>query len=549
MEIRPLRVLLVDDDEAGYLNIRELLSEIKGSEHELEWVASFDRALEWIVRNQHDVYLIDYHLGDRSGLELLRDALRLGCRAPMILVTGQGEREVDMEAMKAGAADYLVQDQINSTMLERSIRYAVELSRVDMERNTLQQQLRHAQKMEAVGQMAGGVAHDFNNLLTAILGYAQMGATLAERDGRIKTYFQEIHKAAQRAADLTRRLLAFSRRQDAQRRVIDLNELILNTDKMLRRFIGEDIELVTITGPALGQVSQDPGQVEQVLINLAINARDAIAGCGKLTIETYNATIADRYAALNAEVVPGEYVVMAVSDTGSGMTQEVKERVFEPFFTTKEQGKGTGLGLSICYGMVKQAGGHISVYSELGKGTVFKIYLPRTDNGAVTRSYLDYSHLLPQGKEVVLLVEDEERVRTMAAMVLRDNGYTVIEAENGAEALRVAEGSDRGAIDLLLTNIVMPLMGGKELVDRIREAGNVSSVLFTSGFTSAATVRRGLLRTEDVPLLPKPFTPDALLVRVRQVLDLHAASTENGPGSSGHGVGDSSHPAERSAIA
>ena len=438
MEARPVRVLLVDDDEDDYVATRDLLSEVEGGRYLLDWVATYEEALSAFERDEHDVYLVDHHLGERNGLELLDDASRLGCRAPMILLTGHGDHDVDVRAMKAGAADYLVKGQINPSMLERSIRYAVERGRADQERSVLEDQLQQSQKMDAVGQLAGGIAHDFNNLLTAILGYSQLGITMVPADSRLMAHLQEIQRAAQRAADLTQQLLAFSRRQIIEQRWFNLNELILNTHKMLRRLIGEDIELVTVPQPDLGLAKVDPGQISQVLVNLAINARDAMLSGGKLSIETSNVTISPDLTSQVADLVPGKYVVLAVSDNGIGMTEEIRARIFEPFFTTKEQGKGTGLGLSTCYGIVKQHGGHISVCSESGKGTTFKLYLPRVDS-AVEDGHRDNQDILPTGGEKVLLVEDEETVRRMAARILREQGYTVLEAENGGEALRVAE--------------------------------------------------------------------------------------------------------------
>lgn len=514
----PIKVLLVDDDEEDYILTRDLLFEIDRHRYRLDWVSDYGPALEAIGRGQHEVYLIDYYLGERNGLQLLGEALLIGCRAPIILLTGRGDHDVDVEAMKAGAADYLVKGELDAALLERSIRYAVARSRVEEERAVLEQQLRHAQKMEAVGQLAGGIAHDFNNLLTAILGYAQLGASLVPNDSQLGTHFQEINKAARGAADLTRGLLAFSRHQIIEQRLLDLNELVLDTHKLLRRLIGADIELVALAAPDLGLVRADPSQIAQVLINLAINARDATAGGGKLTVETYNVTLDRDYVSRRAGVGEGEHVVLAVSDNGVGMTEDVEARVFEPFFTTKDRGKGTGLGLSTCYGIVKQHGGHISVYSEFGEGTTFKIYLPRVSSAVAAPKPGSYADGAPGGREIVLLVDDEETVRGMAARVLRRKGYTVLEAENGGEAIRLAEQRDEGDIDLLLTDIVMPLMGGRELADRLRANRHITRVLYTSGYSDAAVVHHGQLEPDSY-FIPKPFTPDSLARRVRQVLD------------------------------
>ncbi len=516
---RLMKVLLVDGNEHDRVTIRELLSEIEGRRYDLEWVRAYDAALETIQRDHHDVCLIDYHLGERNGLEFLRDAILLGCQTPFILLTGEGDRQVSAEAMKAGATDYLVKNQIEATLLERAIRYSVDRSRLERERAKLEQQLRHSQKMEAVGQLAGGIAHDFNNLLTAILCYAEIGVAMTVAGSQLMTQFQEIRKAAQRATDLTSQLLAFSRRRTARPRLFDLNDLILSTHTMLRRLIGEDIEVVTIAAPELGPVKVDPGQVEQVLINLAINARDAMPNGGKLTFEAENAVLDEDYASRHADAAPGEYVMLAVSDNGTGMTKEVGSRIFEPFFTTKEEGKGTGLGLSTCYSVVRQHGGHISVHSEPGQGTTFRIYLPRADGVSTSQPHRSYSEGIPRGKESVLLVDDEETVRSMAAIVLREQGYTVFEAENGSHALRIVEESDGDGFDLLLTDVVMPLMGGRELAKHIKAKNTHTKILYTSGYTDAILTRRGGLDPE-AEFIPKPFTPDSLARRVRRVLDV-----------------------------
>ena len=518
MANHPIRVLLVDDDEDEYLMARNLLSEVDTESYDVSWAADYDTGLETAERNEHDVLLIDYQLGEHNGLELLRDALRIGCRAPMILLTGHGDRRVDVEAMRAGADDYLVKDSIDSLQLERAIRYALERSRAEHERSLLEQQLHHSQKMDAIGQLAGGIAHDFNNLLTAIIGYTQLGRNMVAPGTSLQTHFQEIQKAAQLAADLTRQLLAFSRRQMVEQKELSLNDLIIDTHKMLRRLIGENVELATVAEPGLGRVIADAGLVEQVLVNIAINARDAMPGGGKLTIETRNVYLDHEYAAKHTNVAPGDYVMLAISDTGTGMTDEVRARIFDPFFTTKGPGEGTGLGLSTCYGIVKQNGGHISVHSELGRGTTFKMYLPRVVGGDSVKADDANVGLLPKGIENVLLVEDEETLRRMVAKVLRQQGYTVVEAENGSDALRLVDEAPDQGIDLLLTDMVMPLMGGRELASRLMADRTVTKVIYTSGYTDAGIGQDGTLEPGG-DFMPKPFTLDSLAHKVREVLD------------------------------
>jgi PAS domain S-box-containing protein len=385
------------------------------------------------------------------------------------------------------------------------------------ERKRLEAQFLQAQKMEGVGQLAGGIAHDFNNLLTAITGYAEMARDSLASDDLIRQDLDEILKAAGRATSLTRQLLAFARKQNIEPHALNLNDLILEIDKLLRRLIGEDIELVVLPAPDLGMVKADPGQIEQVLVNLAINARHAMPGGGKLTIETRNVVLDEEEARQYLGVAPGAYIFLAISDTGVGMDPETQAHLFEPFFTTKGPGQGTGLGLATCYGIVKQHGGHISAYSELGHGTTFKIYLPRAAGPAPAGSARDETRELPRGSEFVLVTEDEPAVRAMAARVLRQQGYRVLEAANGDEALRIAEQRDE-PIALLLTDIVMPQMGGMLLAEQIAQLRPAIRVLFMSGYTDTAIFQHSQPQPGGA-FLQKPFSPATLARKVREVLD------------------------------
>jgi two-component system, cell cycle sensor histidine kinase and response regulator CckA len=384
------------------------------------------------------------------------------------------------------------------------------------ERRALEEQLRQSQKMEAVGRLAGGIAHDFNNLLTVIKGYSEL--MLEELDGPdpLHNELDEIRKAADRAASLTRQLLAFSRQQVLAPKVLDLNIIVNNMDKLLHRLLGEDIDLFTVLEPGLGRVKADPGQLEQVIMNLAVNARDAMPRGGKLTIETTNVDLDDAYARDHVSVTPGRYVMIAVSDTGLGMTEKVKSRIFEPFFTTKEVGKGTGLGLSTVYGIIKQSGGYVWVYSELGIGSTFKVYLPRVDAPA---DFTPAHSLQParRGTETVLLVEDEDGVRALVRQVLHKHGYNVLEARNGGEALLMCE-RHQGKIDLLLTDVVLEQMSGRELAERLLKVRPEMKVLYVSGYADDAIVHHGVL-TAGMAFLQKPFTTEALARKVRSVLD------------------------------
>ena len=392
------------------------------------------------------------------------------------------------------------------------------------ERKQAEEALRHteaqliqAQKMEAVGRLAGGVAHDFNNLLTAIIGYSQLIQAQLEPSSPMRHDIDEICKAGQRAAALTSQLLAFSRKQVLQPKILDLNAIVANTSKMLSRLIGEDIRFRTTLDPGLKQVKADPGQIEQVLMNLVVNARDAMPDGGSLSIETANVYLDEVYAEQHVEVRPGHHVVLVVSDSGCGMDTKTMAKIFEPFFTTKEQGKGTGLGLATVYGIIKQSGGHIWVYSEPDKGTTFKVYFPQIAEEPSSIEAPVQANLLPQGTETILLAEDDLQVREFASRVLRGLGYKVLEASNGNEALVMAE-QTAGTIDILLTDVVMPQIGGKHLSEKLQLHRPEIKVLFLSGYTADSIVHHGVL-DKGVAFLHKPFTGNDLAQKIREVLD------------------------------
>ena len=385
------------------------------------------------------------------------------------------------------------------------------------ERRGLEAQLQQAQKMEAVGQLAGGIAHDFNNLLTVITSYGAMVMADLPRESPHAADVQEILNAANRASSLTRQLLAFSRRQVLQPHVLDLNALTGDLEKMLRRLLREDIQLVTRFDPQLALVNADAGQLEQVIVNLVVNARDAMPRGGRIAIETSNVTLGEGYAPMHANANPGPYVLLTVSDTGKGMDKATQAHIFEPFFTTKPVGQGTGLGLSTVYGIVKQSGGYVWVYSEIDRGTTFKIYLPSVSMAPKSsEAERDVNTSLPATPERILLVEDEPNVRRIARRILERNGYIVLEASNGAEALRVLERRQE-PIALVLTDLVMPEMGGKELASRLRNVSPTSRVLFMSGYTEDAVLRQSVMEPGAM-FLDKPFTFDTLIRKVREAL-------------------------------
>ena len=381
-----------------------------------------------------------------------------------------------------------------------------------------EKQLLQSQKLEAVGRLAGGISHDFNNLLTVILGYSDIMKRNLQEGHPLRRNVEEIVRASERAASLTRQLLAFSRKQVMQPKEFDLNTVISDLEKMLRRMIGEDVELRVNLQDELDHIKADPVQLEQVIMNLVVNARDAMPRGGKLSIETSNVYLDEAYAREHVSVVPGDYVMLAISDTGCGMSEETRRHIFEPFFTTKEQGKGTGLGLSMVYGIVRQSGGNIWVYSEVGRGTTFKVYFPRVTAHVEEHKRISGALDGPRGSETILLVEDAELVRNLARQVLETAGYRVLEAANAEAAIDLCEKINGDRIDLLLTDVVMPGMSGNEMSRILVAKQPGMPVLYMSGYTDEAIVQHGVLEA-GINFLQKPFTPGALASKVREVLD------------------------------
>ncbi len=478
--------------------------------------------------NKKELEMLGYDYGEMVGQFLWNFVLEEGTSRQNVLeklagIKPPGESFERIYKKKDGSPlpvlikDSILRDQEWKIIGIRStIQDITELKKKEQEISSLQEQLRQAQKMEAIGRLAGGIAHDFNNILSVIKGSAQLSLMDLREGDPLYSNLKEIERSADRASALTRQLLAFSRKQIMEMRVIDLNDLIRNFEKMLRRMLGEDIELLTYLSEPLGRVKADPGQIEQVIMNLVVNARDAMPRGGKLTIETANVGLDEEYARRHIGVRPGPYVMLSITDTGVGMTKEVQERIFEPFFTTKEMGRGTGLGLSTVYGIVKQSGGNIWVYSEPGKGTTFKIYLPRVE-AEVSEVRREVEGEVPRGSETLLVIEDEETVRKLAVRLLKRQGYNVLEAPDGGKAFILCE-KYRDPIHLILTDVVMPGMSGRELAERLKRIHPEARVLYMSGYTDNSIIHHGVLE-EGIDFIQKPFTFENLLRKVREVLD------------------------------
>jgi len=512
--VTALRVLIVEDSPAdAELMLRALRSGGFEPLHQrVDTAADMRAALE---RQPWDVVLSDYVMPGFDALGALALLKERRPDVPFIVVSGSVGEDTAVAAMKAGATDYLMKDRLQR--LAPAVSRVLAESAVERERRRLEEQLLQSQKMEAVGQLAAGLAHDFNNVLTAVLGSSELLLLDTPAGATTREEIEIIRDAATRAQDLIRQLLAFSARQVLKPVVLDLSALVDNVHKMLRRLIGEDIALTSTFAPGLGRVRADPGQMEQVLVNLAVNARDAMPAGGRLTLATANTDIEPPPpgAGAGGPVPPGRYVMLQVTDTGSGMDAMTQARIFEPFFTTKARGRGTGLGLATVYGIVRQSGGHVAVESAPGAGTTFRIYLPRVEE-ALTAAAPPQPPPATAGSGTILLVEDERLVRVLARKVLEQAGYRVLVAEGGAQALELARGHN-GVIDLLVTDVVMPEMSGREVMRRLLQERPAVRVLYMSGYSDEAVAQHGVLDV-GTSFIAKPFTPTTLAAKVREVL-------------------------------
>lgn len=469
-----------------------------------------------------DFILSDFKLPQFDGMSALKLAQERVPEIPFIIITGSMNEDTAVECMKAGAWDYVIKEHIKRlgpavlSCLEKK-RNLAERLKAEKEQEKLQAQLIQSQKMESVGRLAGGVAHDFNNMLMVILGHADMILDQMDQSHPFYPDLQEIHSAAERSADLTRNLLAFARKQTIAPKVIDVNETLDGVFNMLRRLIGEDIELIWRPGSDVWPVRMDPSQLNQILANLSVNARDAISSVGQITIETDSETFDAAWCADHPGYISGDFVKIAVSDTGCGMDEQIKTNLFEPFFTTKEVGKGTGLGLATVYGIVKQNNGFIVVRSEPGQGSTFSIYLPRHAAKAVQVRAEEHVEPAVRGHETILLVEDEPAILKLTVKMLERQGYSVLSAVTPGEAIRVAT-EHAGDIHLLITDVVMPEMNGRDLAKNLLSIFPKIKRLYMSGYTAEIIAHQGVL-DEGVHFIQKPFSKNELAAKVRRALE------------------------------
>jgi two-component system cell cycle sensor histidine kinase/response regulator CckA len=517
----PLRVLFVEDrDDDARLMLREL--ERSGYAVTSKRVDTENALRDTLGRETWDVVISDWSMPAFDALTALDICKHSESDIPFIIVSGTIGEEIAVDALRAGAKDFILKGKLArlTTAVGRELRERegrVARKRAEEALRNTEEQLRQAQKMEAVGRLAGGVAHDFNNLLSVILSYASLVLSDEEINEETREAVTEMQKAGVRAADLTRQLLAFSRHQVVTTQILDVNSVLVGMDKMLKRILGEDVELVTLTAPRLAKIRADRGRIEQVVMNLVVNARDAMPHGGNLTVATHDATLDDAGAS-PVVAKAGPYVVLSVRDNGVGMDEATKARIFEPFFTTKPLGKGTGLGLSTVFGIVQQCGGTIRVVSERGAGATFEVYLPAVAETQTREA--NPSTPLPlrrAASETILLVEDDDQVRNLTHSILRRSGYTVIEATNASDARRACN-EHKSTIDLILTDVVLPGANGIQMIeDLMRILPNVKVICMSGYAGDTATQQR--IAEAKLPFLQKPITPELLSRKLREVLD------------------------------
>jgi two-component system cell cycle sensor histidine kinase/response regulator CckA len=509
----PLRLLVIDPDQEMALAVRTLLRGRLVSNCQTDWVGDAHEALKLIEQRRYDVWVIDESF-DREHDRALMQAVVAAGYPPLVLLTGHRDRLVEASVLEHGAAGFIWKEEMSAPLLQAAVRHALDVR----DRVRLERQLHLTQRLETVGRLAGGIAHEFNNILTAIVGFGSLLAERLEADEAASMHVREIMAGAERATVLTRDLLAFSRRQVMRPAMLDLADVVQHLSRMLKGVLGSQIALHVRCADGVPPIHADRAQLDQAITNLAINARDAMPRGGELTIEIDTVVLDSEYCDSHISARPGEYVRLSVTDTGTGIPKDLLPRVFEPFFTVRDAQPSSGLGLSMVYGIVKQSGGNIWVYSEPGLGTTFKLYFPKYVASVHTEAAAAAPvRQVASGTETILVVDDTDMVRRLTKDVLTRAGYQVLEASGADEALEVAR-AHSSAIDLLLTDVVMPGRGGVELVARVRAARPQVRVLYISGYTDMGIVRDGLL-ADNAPFLQKPFTPEDLLRKVRWVLE------------------------------
>jgi two-component system, cell cycle sensor histidine kinase and response regulator CckA len=510
-----LHILHLEDDPNDAALIQSTL-EAGGIACANTCVQTQDEFVAALERGGIDLILSDFSLPAFDGMSALKVAHARWPAIPLIFVSGTLGEERAVDSLKSGATDYVLKGHLSR--LIPAVRRAMQEVEERGNLKKLEAQFIEAQKMEVIGHLASGVAHDFNNILAVIMGYSDLITSDLEPENPLRKYAEEIRHASERAAGLTRQLLVFSRKQTIQPVVLDLNAVVTDLEKMLRRLTNEHIEMAIVPGKETGRIKADSGYVGQVLMNLVVNARDAMPNGGRLSIATGNVTLDANDAHICTGMIPGNYVMLSVTDTGTGMTEEVKRRLFEAFFTTKPAGKGTGLGLATCQTIIQQCSGHIEVQSELGKGTTFKIYLPRVEQAVPAPSEPAETSPLLRGTETLLLVEDDPSVRHLACSILEGQGYNVVRANNGQDALHVVREHKGSPIRLVVTDVIMPVMSGKVMAEWLKATYPDIKILFTSGYTDDAIAQHGVLEA-GVAFLSKPYTPATLARTVRAMLD------------------------------
>ncbi|HEX4121031.1 MAG TPA: response regulator [Verrucomicrobiae bacterium] len=510
----PLRILHLEDDPCDATLIQSTLESenVSCAITRVEDRGGFVAALE---RGGIDLILSDCVLPAFDGMAALNIVRTRWPAIPLIFVSGTLGEQQAIDSLKSGATDYVLKDGL--VRLAPAVTRAMQEVKDRAERGRLEAQFIEAQKMEVIGRLAGGVAHDFNNILAVIMGYCDLMMIKVETEDTFKSYLETIRSAAERAASLTRQLLIFSRKEALQPVVLDINEVVKDLDNMLRRLIDENINLVIIPEKEIGRVKADSGYVGQLLMNLVVNARDAMPNGGTLTIATENVAFDETSASTVEGAVPGNYVMFSVTDTGTGMTDEIKAHLFEAFFTTKPKGKGTGLGLATCQTIVQQSAGYIGVHSEVGKGTSFSVYFPRVDQ-PLDEAAKPQRGPLPRGTETLLIVEDEPSLRHLARNFLESQGYEVLLASNGQDALHMVRDHRGSPIRLVITDMIMPQMGGKVMAEWLTTGNPDLKILFTSGYTDDELTQNGAYEGE-FQFLPKPYSPATLGRKVREILD------------------------------